>query len=67
MMCNPTTQAATSTALGSKSDRIRRARFVVKARPMELRKGLDEAGFNQLADDLETEGFKEKVGREEGA
>lgn len=33
--------------------------FVVKARPMGLRAGLDPAGFNRLADDLEAEAFLE--------
>jgi hypothetical protein len=33
--------------------------FVLKARPMGLRAGLDPAGFNQLADDLEAEEFLE--------
>lgn len=33
--------------------------FVVKARPMGLRAGLDPAGFNQLGDDLEAEAFLE--------
>jgi hypothetical protein len=33
--------------------------FVVKAKPMGLRTGLDPAGFNRLADDLEAEAFLE--------
>jgi len=33
--------------------------FVVEARPMGLRAGLDPAGFNRLADDLEAEAFLE--------
>lgn len=33
--------------------------FVVEARPMGLRTGLDPAGFNRLADDLEAEAFLE--------
>jgi len=32
-----------------------RARFVVKARPMGLRPGIDPAGLNKLADALEIE------------
>ena len=35
--------------------------FVVKARPMGLRAGLDPAGFNRLADDLEAEAFLENT------
>lgn len=34
-------------------------RFVVKARPMGLRAGLDPTGFNRLADELEAEAFLE--------
>jgi hypothetical protein len=33
--------------------------FVVKARPMGLRAGLDPTGFNRLVDDLEAEAFLE--------
>jgi hypothetical protein len=33
--------------------------FVVNARPMGLRAGLDPVGFNRLADDLEAEAFLE--------
>lgn len=33
--------------------------FVVAARPMGLRSGLDPSGFNRLADDLEAEAFLE--------
>jgi hypothetical protein len=33
--------------------------FVVNARPMCLRSGLDPAGFNRLADNLEAEAFLE--------
>lgn len=34
--------------------------FVLKARPLGLRAGLDPAGFNQLADDLEVDAVAEK-------
>lgn len=37
--------------------------FVVEARPMGLRPGLDPAGFNRLADDLEAEAFLEATRR----
>jgi len=33
--------------------------FVVQAKPMGLRTGLDPAGFNQLSDDLEAEAHLE--------
>lgn len=36
-------------------------RFVVKARPMGLRAGLDPTGFHRLADDLEAEAFLENT------
>jgi hypothetical protein len=32
-----------------------RPRFVIKARPMGLRAGIDPAGLNKLADELEVE------------
>lgn len=35
--------------------------FVVEARPMGLRAGLDPSGFNRLADDLEAEAFLEST------
>ncbi|HOW65331.1 MAG TPA: antitoxin [Candidatus Paceibacterota bacterium] len=34
--------------------------FVLKARPLGLRPGLDPAGFNKLADDLEVDAMLEK-------
>lgn len=41
----------------------RRARFVVKARPMGLRAGIDPASLNKLADDLETDSIMAKAQR----
>jgi hypothetical protein len=38
-------------------------RFKIKARPMGLRTGIDPAGLNQLADDLEVEAFLHKAKR----
>ncbi len=35
--------------------------FILHARPMGLRTGLDPAGFNRLADDLEAEAFLEST------
>lgn len=35
------------------------APFVLRARPMHLKAGLDPAGFSKLADDLEAEAFVE--------
>lgn len=44
-------------ALDDQARAGRRRPFVVEARPMGLRAGLDPAGFNRLADDLEAEAF----------
>jgi len=41
--------------LAGKPVRARGARFVVKARPMGLRTGIDPASLNKLADDLEAD------------
>ena len=38
--------------------------FVVKARPMGLRPGLDPAGLNKLADELEAEAFRVKTAKQ---
>ena len=37
--------------------------FVVKAKPMGLRAGIDPAGLKKLADDLEIDAFKQKEKR----
>ena len=37
--------------------------FVIKGRPLRLRPGFDPAGFNKLADELETEAQVEKLTR----
>ena len=47
-----TLNAAVRRGLTARGPR-RRARFVVKARPMGLRAGIDPTRFNALADDLE--------------
>jgi hypothetical protein len=39
----------------AKNPAAKSKRFVVRARPLGLRPGIDSAGFNKLADDLETE------------
>jgi hypothetical protein len=49
--------------LGGSSVPTRRKPFVVKARSMGLRAGLDPAGFNKLADDLEADAFLKKQSR----
>lgn len=44
----------------AESSPARSAPFVVKARGLGLRAGIDPAGFNKLADDLEVDAFLEK-------
>lgn len=58
-----TLNAGLRAGLGATSARARGARFVLKARPMGLRAGLDPAGFNKLADVLEVEAFVGKARR----
>jgi len=50
-----TLNAAIRAALGRKTAPATRRPFVIKARPLGLRAGLDPAGFNKLADELELE------------
>ena len=50
-----TLNAAIRTGLSQKNPKAVSRPFVVQARPLGLRAGLDPAGFNQLADDLELE------------
>ena len=58
-----TLNAAVRTGLGGQEVRSRAKRFVVKARPMGLRAGVDPAGLNKLPDDLEVDVFQEKHAR----
>ena len=58
-----TLNAALRTGLGGNSVQAPRAAFVVKARPMGLRAGVDPAGLNKLADDLEMEALMAKARR----
>ena len=55
-----TLNAAIRAGLGQKTVPATRRRFVLKARPLGLRAGLDPAGFNKLADDLEVDAVLEK-------
>ena len=55
-----TLNAAVRAGLGQKAAPARRRPFVLKARPLGLRAGLDPAGFNQLADDLEIDAWLEQ-------
>ena len=52
-----TINAAVRAALGAKAAAGGKRPFVVKARPLGLRGGVDPAGFNKLADELEAEAF----------
>jgi hypothetical protein len=54
-----TLNKAIRAGLGRKKGGTRRAPFAIKARPMGLRPGLDPAGFNKLADELEVDAFLE--------
>lgn len=58
-----TLNAALRTGLGGNAAPAKARRFVVKARPMGLRAGIDPAGFNKLADDLDLDAFLEKHAR----
>jgi hypothetical protein len=55
-----TLNAAIRAGLGQRAAPARRRPFVLKARPLGLRAGLDPAGFNKLADDLEVAALLEK-------
>jgi hypothetical protein len=55
-----TLNAALRTGLGGKTVSAKTKRFVIHARPMGLRAGIDPAGFNKLADDLEVDAFLQK-------
>ncbi len=55
-----TLNAAIRAGLGQKAPPAARRPFVVKARPLGLRAGLDPTGFNQLVDDLEVAAFLEQ-------
>jgi hypothetical protein len=49
--------------LREKAVPARSAPFVVKARSLGLRAGVDPAGFNKLTDDLEVDAFVKRRGR----
>jgi len=48
-----TLNAAIRAGLGQRAAARRQRPFILKARPLGLRAGLDPAGFNKLGDDLE--------------
>ena len=49
--------------LGGRTLPSKRVPFVVRARPLGLRAGVDPAGFNKLADDLDADVFLAKPAR----
>ena len=58
-----TLNAALRTGLAGAPARIKRKRFVVEARPMGLRAGMDPTQFNKLVDALELDAFLDKAVR----
>ncbi len=46
--------------LGARRALVASAPFIVKARALGLRAGIDPTGFNKLADDLEIDAFLKK-------
>jgi hypothetical protein len=55
-----TLNTALRAGLLTKSTLPKSAPFVLTPRPLGLRAGLDPAGFNRLADELEADAFLEK-------
>ena len=58
-----TLNAALRNSLGAKPVPARGKKFVIGARPLQLRSGIDPASFNKLADDLEADAFLKHNGR----
>jgi hypothetical protein len=58
-----TLNTALRTGLSGTPARTRRVPFLVKARPMGLRAGVDPTSFNRLADDLEVDAVFRKTRR----
>lgn len=56
--------AALRTGLSGKTTQAQSKPFVVRARPMGLRAGIDPASFNRLADDFEVDASLERHTRE---
>lgn len=59
-----TLNTALRAGLSGTSSPAKRAPFVVRARALGLRAGLDPAGFNRLADELEVDAVLASAGRE---
>ena len=56
-----TLNASIRVGLSQKTTQAVSRPFVIQARPLGLRAGLDPAGFNRLADDLEVEAVLAKA------
>ena len=52
-----TLNSAIRTSLASRASAPKGAPFIVKARPMGLRAGIDPASLNRVADELEVDAF----------
>jgi hypothetical protein len=55
-----TLNAVLRSGLTKRSVQHKGVRFIIKARPLGLRAGIDPAGFNKLADEMEVDAFIEK-------
>jgi hypothetical protein len=55
-----TLNRALRAALGPAATPSDRPAFVLTARPLRLRPGIDPASFNKLADELEADAFREQ-------
>ena len=58
-----TLNAAVRAGLAGKNASAKAPRFIIRAKPMGLRAGLDPASLNKLADELEVDAFIEKHAR----
>jgi hypothetical protein len=58
-----TLNAALRAGLSGKMTQPKARRFVIQARPLGLRAGIDPAGLNKLVDDLEVDAFLDKQSR----
>lgn len=58
-----TLNGAVRAALGRKPARSGRPAFVLTARPLGLRAGIDPTSFNKLSDELEADAFREQRAR----
>jgi len=55
--------AALRAGLAGNAAAVKSVPFVVKARPLGLRAGIDPSGFNKLADELEVDAYLKKSSR----